>query len=708
MNASKSSVVGVADGVFSTSPSIYLEVVGTVSVYDRCAQIGPNRTSFIVPISSGGLSTISYDFPVGSTFYDPNNGKIDGAAGSVQAIDVANFACPTWGIGPVTKPSSYMSNGIVHFTTETYRTVGYPFNPLIVPPKELQYFDSAWSTCSGFNSFGWAILSYGIYDPPYKLTPGAGLGSPATPAPVSAVATQGPSVDPAIPASPVNAMPTTMAAKTLKRPSDPPPITAMNAAPSLPPVLEQPSHTNAPPSPSGLSQDPPLSPHPAAPQDPAASPRPAPAQDPATPGGTAPPHPSPPVQPGTESSAKPTNSQNLPADPASRIPKGNDGSDPANSNPKPQTTPNLGKIIFSAFGGYPGDGAKASTVPVPTSGVSTLTVGGQAVTVLDPSAFAIDGATHTVGGNAVTVSGQVISIAGGDPGVFASKTQEGLPTLTVNGQLITANPTAIVVGSKTLTPNGPAMIISGTPVSLAPSGVLVIGTSSLTLPTPGPSAYTLGGQTFTANPTAITIGDQILTPGAPAIAISGTPISLAASGILVIGTSNIALSPPTSYASVFTIAGQVFTAAPSGFAIAGTTISAGGPGIVISGTPISLASSGVLVLGTSTIALPSPSSNPAVFTVGGQVFTAAPSGFAVAGTTLVAGGAGITISGTAVSLAPSGTLFVGSSATPLDGAGGNGSSAGKPFLGGQGKAVMPRVWMVVVEAVLGICGLWVM
>jgi hypothetical protein len=117
--------------------------------------------------------------------------------------------------------------------------------------------------------------------------------------------------------------------------------------------------------------------------------------------------------------------------------------------------------------------------------------------------------------------------------------------LNVAGQTITANPTGgFVVGGQTLAPNGAAITISGTPISLASGGsAIVVGSSTVPIANSGgkPAVLTVGAQTITANSAGtFVIGGQTLTPGGPAITISGTRVSLAAGATdVVIGTSTL-------------------------------------------------------------------------------------------------------------------------------------------------------------------------
>ena len=59
--------------------------------------------------------------------------------------------------------------------------------------------------------------------------------------------------------------------------------------------------------------------------------------------------------------------------------------------------------------------------------------------------------------------------------------------VTVGGQIITANPTGFALEGTTLLPGGKAVTVSGTPISLALAGTLVVGNRSIVLPTQAPS-----------------------------------------------------------------------------------------------------------------------------------------------------------------------------------------------------------------------------
>ncbi|MCJ1300310.1 hypothetical protein MMC08_003106 [Hypocenomyce scalaris] len=239
------------------------------------------------------------------------------------------------------------------------------------------------------------------------------------------------------------------------------------------------------------------------------------------------------------------------------------------------------------------------------------------------SLFVIGTQTITAGGFPITVSGIPISLAPSASAVVVGTSIEVLgpptpaPVLTIAGTTVTANAASeFVVGTQTIAPGGPPVTISGTFVSLEPSGsTVVIGSSTHALV--AAPILTIGGSTFTANAVGqYIINNERLIPGAAPITVSGTTISLAPSATaLVIGTSTRALinaaAGPTSTLTlptqtvvlpVLTLAGSTVTAnAQSNYVVAGQTLSAGAPAITVSGTPISLApSESLLAIGTST------------------------------------------------------------------------------------------------------------
>lgn len=347
---------------------------------------------------------------------------------------------------------------------------------------------------------------------------------------------------------------------------------------------------------------------------------------------------------------------------------------------------NLGASIFSAFGRGGASTGKsvnqANTLPALPPIAHDFTAGGQKVTIVGPSGFAVDGTTYS-GRGAVTLPGGVLLIippaeadnGGVDVDGIRSFGDPSNPhVLTVAGQRFAVNPSRIIIAGTTLLPGGPGITVSGTPISLAPSGTLFFDSNPIRIAN-NPSSkpifvLTIGGQTVTANPTGFALAGFKLLPGGAPITISGTLVSLSPSGTVVFGDSSIDLLTPTSTptSKIFAMGGHTFTAEPNGFAIMWSTLLPGGAAITISGTPVSLAASRALIIGSSSVNLAGQQSALNVFTAGGLIFTAESSAVVVDGTTLMPGGPAVTISGTPVSLKAgkdSGVLVIGTSSISL-------------------------------------------
>ncbi|KAI4943338.1 hypothetical protein J4E91_009537 [Alternaria rosae] len=336
--------------------------------------------------------------------------------------------------------------------------------------------------------------------------------------------------------------------------------------------------------------------------------------------------------------------------------------------------------------------------PVLTIGSTTLTPNAATQFFVGP------GQTLTPGGIA-TVDGTVVSLApsasfvviGGSTQILpgSGPAPNSPPQLVVGGSTITAqatqgtsnnlnspdnprrNPTFVVSG-QTLALGAPAITVSGTTISLAPSGtVLVVNGASSTIRIPEmpaitPPILTVGNNVFPAhdNPrNTFIIAGQTLVPGGSAITASGTTISLASSAsfVLVNGVTSVIPNPA---APTINVANHVFTpvsASPGiSFVVGDEPLVAGGPAITFSGTTISLAPSAsfVVVNGvTSALAIPTPQAgNSPTITIGNDIIGALsePSGptFVIDGQTLVPGGPEITVSGTTLSLAQSASFVV--------------------------------------------------
>ena len=246
--------------------------------------------------------------------------------------------------------------------------------------------------------------------------------------------------------------------------------------------------------------------------------------------------------------------------------------------------------------------------------------------------------------------------------------QDAVLALTFGGSTYTVDSSShIVISGQTIVPGASAIVVSGTPISLAPgASVAVVGAATQSLYRAVPTAYptiTFAGATYTAKPNSpVIIQGQTLIPGSPAITISGTPVSLApgASVIVVAGKTQSLIPASITAAPVITFAGSTYTAnGASAFTIEGQTLTPGGE-LTISGTPISLApgASVIVVAGKTQSLIPASITAAPVITFAGSTYTAnGASAFTIEGQTLTPGGE-LTISGTPISLAPGASVVV--------------------------------------------------
>lgn len=137
-----------------------------------------------------------------------------------------------------------------------------------------------------------------------------------------------------------------------------------------------------------------------------------------------------------------------------------------------------------------------STLPPSTEEVPLLTWDGGTYTADASSDFLIASQTLTPGG-IITVLGTPIRLApNADDVVIGSSTQTlslsatitPADIFTVGGEIVTANPTGFAIAGTEILPGGKGVLVKGTEVSLALGGTLVLGGSSVVLPTGGPSA----------------------------------------------------------------------------------------------------------------------------------------------------------------------------------------------------------------------------
>lgn len=175
----------------------------------------------------------------------------------------------------------------------------------------------------------------------------------------------------------------------------------------------------------------------------------------------------------------------------------------------------------------------------------------------EPTASSIAQTTNFRGGQGVTVSEPSVSL--GISGLVV-----GIHTIPLEPVSISAvshnalgTPSVFSIAGTTLTQGGSGVTISGTRISLGLSDVIV-GSSTLKFPSSVPADYV---PSTAPNPTDFSVASTFITRGA-IITISGTPVSLGSSDI-VIGTQTVPF-PSSSASMIFSVAGQVFTADPTG------------------------------------------------------------------------------------------------------------------------------------------------
>ena len=166
-----------------------------------------------------------------------------------------------------------------------------------------------------------------------------------------------------------------------------------------------------------------------------------------------------------------------------------------------------------------------NTIPLASSQAtaqSAFAFWNQGISVDSSSHFMIGGQTLIPGAPAVTVSGTPISLASSATQVVIAGSaislqlayEPTLPTVVVNGQVITANSASqFILAGQTILQGAPAITVSGTPVSIPPL--------SQPLVTIGSQAYTYGVDSSDN----IMIALQTLRPGGPPVTLSGETVS---------------------------------------------------------------------------------------------------------------------------------------------------------------------------------------
>jgi len=434
------------------------------------------------------------------------------------------------------------------------------YHPVMIMPPEIAQLDPAWKDC--------AFDKYGIFDPPIALrsvgnifptstSRGGGPVTSATAVPQSTPPTPGQSGSNGNPTPTASPRPTPGDPSSSKPPTNNPP--SSNTPTNNPPVNTPP--VNSPPANSPPANSPPVN------NPPANSP---PANNP----------------PGNN--------------PPANNPPGNN---PPANNPNPgQSNPPL-----------PGPTPPSQNNPNPAPPVITV---GPSVIPIDPTGGLVinPGTTLTPGGPAITTGGTTLSLGNNGLQIIAPGTStqipfgsSAVPVTLGDGTTVTIDPNAgLIVGGTTLRQGDPALTVSGTTMSIGPSGLVIVdpsGTSTVPIPsgTGSNSVITVGGSTFTMSNGAVVLGPgTTLQSGDPARTISGTTLSIGPSGLVIMDPSTTRTVPVPS-TSLITVGNSVFTVGPNGLVLGpGTTLKSGDPAVTVSGTTYSIGPNGLVVVEPST------------------------------------------------------------------------------------------------------------
>lgn len=196
------------------------------------------------------------------------------------------------------------------------------------------------------------------------------------------------------------------------------------------------------------------------------------------------------------------------------------------------TAPAIADLILVPFGGT-----------VLSGGASPTTIDGQTVSQGSDAVYLLSG-SRTIPFTAAGSSGAPLT-----PNTGYSTEAAGSATLAVSFTSRDGT-SAAVLGSVTLSVGGPAATVSGFAVSLGSSGLVLLGSQSLTfsnaglpsvstLPSPGLNVLAAGSLTVTASalsgsPKTLAVDGTLLSQGGPAETANGKTVSVGSSGLVLI------------------------------------------------------------------------------------------------------------------------------------------------------------------------------
>ena len=348
------------------------------------------------------------------------------------------------------------------------------------------------------------------------------------------------------------------------------------------------------------------------------------------------------------------------------------------------STGSTGSANSQSGGNSPETNVPASIAPF------VVTVGGHTISgvVHGSTAAVVAGNTIVAGSSPSSAGGALVSIYPGASSIFVNGESHALPTAqasrpsaiaiaTIGSHTVSASPgtPAVFYAGTTLSQDGAHATIDNTDIHVDASGLIIGGSSLVTLPTidsPRFSATpiaTIGSQTLSAisGGSEVYYADITLTQSGAHATIDNTDIYVGASGLVIGDSSTVALpildSPQEHATPIATIGSQTISAifGVSKMYYAGSTLTRNGAHVTIDNTDVYLDSSGLVVGGSSTVTIPelSPTSStesfPEVtrlrtFTIGGQTLSADSTAVYVDASTLAIGRPAITRSGIPISL----------------------------------------------------------
>ena len=213
----------------------------------------------------------------------------------------------------------------------------------------------------------------------------------------------------------------------------------------------------------------------------------------------------------------------------------------------------LGAVIYSVLQNY-GSGLEESISSATAADLKSSSKSPGVISTY-PIVSAHSSSEHTISSDTFIPGGNLISksITQTGLGPLSKLTNDNNPSpppppliTTLPNQLPSVNPTAFIINDETLSPGGPALTISGHPVSFDPSDNLIRGTKTIDIPhafvAPLPSTYTPNGKSRTENHSPLSIHRAKSVVGEVTMTVSEAVINLDAGRTLHVETGEVPLA----------------------------------------------------------------------------------------------------------------------------------------------------------------------